>query len=252
MPKAENLESNESVDETTSQNAPAEETNEETSEGEADTSSDGNNTEEEDSGADNSDDNQDTGDGDIDYKAELQDEKARRIKAEDAIIKIKQGRKNKPEDTEEEVIPLTQDDINKTIDTRLERDRLDAVEDFVDSQLELITSNVDEQNLIRHHYENSVKKTGYSKRSIKTDLANAYTLANRNKVLVQNRELKKTLKAKNSISNTGIGSNQSKPTVPEKSGLTADDITFLEERGKNPEDYTVDSSGNVTKKETKS
>lgn len=235
-------------DETPVGDAPAEETNEETPEGEADTSSDGNNTEEGDSGADNAEDDDqgsDKGDEGIDYKAELEIEKAKLKKAEEAIIKLKKGKK--PDGTEEEVKPLTQEKVNETIDKRLEKDRLDAVEDYVESQIELITQNVDEQKLILHHYENSVKKSGYSKRSIRRDLENAYVIANRKKILQQNRELKTTLKQKGSISNTGIGSNQVKPTVTE-SGLSEKDISFLKSRGENPDDYKVDSEGNVTKK----
>lgn len=235
-------------DETPVGDAPAEETNEETPEGEADTSSDGNNTEEGDSGADsteNDDQGSDKGDEGIDYKAELADEKVKLEKAEKKIVQLKRGKKS--DDTEEEVDPLTQDDVGKIIDTRLEKDRLDAVEDYVESQIELITQDADEQKLILHHYENSVKKSGYSKRSIRKDLENAYVIANRRKILQQNRELRTTLKQKGSISNTGIGSNQVKPNVTE-SGLSDKDISFLKSRGENPDDYIVDSEGNVTKK----
>ena len=247
MEKKKDLESK-TGDETPADTAPVGETNEETPEGEADTSE---NTDEGDSGADNSaeDDNQgsDKGDQKIDYKTELADEKERREKAEAKIIKLKRGKKDQGDDTEQEIEPVTQDDINKTVDERLEKDRLDAVEDYVESQIELITQNVDEQKLILHHYENSVKKSGYSKRSIRKDLENAYVIANRRKILQQNRELRTSLKQKSSISNTGIGSNQVKPNVIE-GGLSEQDIAFLKQRGKNPDDYIVDSDGNVTKK----
>lgn len=238
MKEKKDLESKGTGEETPAQNAPSEETNEDAPEGEADTSQNTGEGEFADTPAE--DDNQESEVGDIDYKTELEQEKTKLAKAEEAIIKLKRKRKESGE-----VEPLTEERVGKIVQDTVDRTRLDDVEDYVDTQVESMTQNVDEQKLIRFHYENSVRKSGFSKRSIKKDLENAMAIANRKRILKENRELKTSLK-QGSTSNTGIGSNQSKPKTG-KPKLSEADKAFLRKRGKNPETYEIKEEGGVVK-----
>lgn len=238
MPEKKDLESKETEDETPAQTAPTEEKNEDAPEGEADTSKNTEEGESTEGSAEN--DNQESGVEDIDYKTELEVETARREKAEEAIIKLKKKRKESGE-----VEPLSETQVGKIVQDSIDRSRLDDVEDYVDTQVELITQNVDEQKLIRFHYDNSVKKSGFSKRSIRKDLENAQAIANRKRILKENRELKTSL-SQGSASNTGMGSNQSKPRTG-KPKLSEADKTFLRQRGKNPDNYEIREGGVVSK-----
>jgi hypothetical protein len=109
----------------------------------------------------------------------------------------------------------------------------------IDETISKLTDNPDEIALIKHHYENSIKPTGFDKESIAIDIQNAYTLANAQKILKQNNELKEALKAKKTISGGTGGSSAGKAV--KSSGypdtLSQADISFLKSQGITPEKY---------------
>jgi hypothetical protein len=190
-------ESNEKVDETTESVASTEETNE------------------------------------IDYEAELTKAKKQLGKAEFTIEELRRQGKKPAEETPGES-ELTVEELTKQIDSKVEQ-RLKAfqgeqVRDLVDASLESLTDNPKERELIKFHYENSLNHSGYTRASIKADLENARLLANRSKLLAENRELKEALKSKGSISNSGRGSNQDKIVTEDEPILTPEERTLLKRR----------------------
>ena len=188
----------------------------------------------------------------IDYKAEL--EKAKAIlekkekqlgQAEHKIVELKKQKKEEVDEfdefdefDEEEVEDKSQD-VKEVIREELIAFKREMSSERIDETISKLTDNPDEIALIKHHYENSIKPTGFDKESIAIDIQNAYTLANAQKVLKQNNELKEALKAKKTISGGTGGSSVDKAV--KSSGypdtLSQADISFLKSQGITPEKY---------------
>lgn len=186
----------------------------------------------------------------IDYKAEL--EKAKAIlekkekqlgQAEHKIVELKKQKKEEfdefDEFDEEEVEDNKSPDVKEVIREELVAFKREMSSERIDETISKLTDNPDEIALIKHHYENSIKPTGFDKDSIAIDIQNAYTLANAQKVLKQNNELKEALKAKKTISGGTGGSSAGKAV--KSSGypdtLSQADISFLKSQGITPEKY---------------
>ena len=184
----------------------------------------------------------------IDYKAEL--EKAKAIlekkdkqlgQAEHKIVELKKQKKEEFDEFDEfdEEEKDNRPDVKEVIREELVAFKREMSSERIDETISKLTNNPDEIALIKHHYENSIKPTGFDKESIAIDIQNAYTLANAQKVLKQNNELKEALKAKKTISGGTGGSSAGKAV--KSSGypdtLSQADISFLKSQGITPEKY---------------
>ena len=184
----------------------------------------------------------------IDYKAEL--EKAKAIlekkekqlgQAEHKIVELKKQKKEEFDEFDEfdEEEKDNRPDVKEVIREELVAFKREMSSERIDETILKLTDNPDEIALIKHHYENSIKPTGFDKESIAIDIQNAYTLANAQKVLKQNNELKEALKAKKTISGGTGGSSAGKAV--RSSGypdtLSQADISFLKSQGITPEKY---------------
>lgn len=185
----------------------------------------------------------------IDYKAEL--EKAKAIlekknkqlgQAEHKIVELKKQKKEEFDEFDEfgeEEVEDKSLDVKEVLREELTKFKREMSSERIDETISKLTENPDEIALIKHHYENSIKPTGFDKESIAIDIQNAYTLANAQKVLKQNNELKEALKAKKTISGGTGGSSAGKAV--KSSGypdtLSQADISFLKSQGITPEKY---------------
>jgi hypothetical protein len=185
----------------------------------------------------------------IDYKAEL--EKAKAIlekknkqlgQAEHKIVELKKQKKeefDEFDEFDEEEVEDKSLDAKEVLREELTKFKREMSSERIDETISKLTENPDEIALIKHHYENSIKPTGFDKESIAIDIQNAYTLANAQKVLKQNNELKEALKAKKTISGGTGGSSAGKAV--KSSGypdtLSQADISFLKSQGITPEKY---------------
>jgi len=149
----------------------------------------------------------------VDYVAELGIAKSKLEKAGNTIEKIKKENKElKNDDDDDEYIDY-QEEINKQVAKKMDSVRADLSEDTIESTLEDLTVNVDERALIKHHYDNSLQKTGFSRQAIMQDLLNAKLLANRKTLSKENSELKAALSAKESTGNSSRGANLDKANI---------------------------------------
>lgn len=185
----------------------------------------------------------------IDYKAEL--EKAKAIlekknkqlgQAEHKIVELKKQKKeefDEFDEFDEEEVEDKSLDVKEVLREELTKFKREMSSERIDETISKLTENPDEIALIKHHYENSIKPTGFDKESIAIDIQNAYILANAQKVLKQNNELKEALKAKKTISGGTGGSSAGKAV--KSSGypdtLSQADISFLKSQGITPEKY---------------
>lgn len=165
----------------------------------------------------------------IDYEAELIKERERREKAEKKIVEMKREAKQEGEEDEDDL-------INRRIDERVNLALKDNSTDTVEGELQDITDNDKERELIKFHYENSIRQSGYTKAAIRQDLERAKLIANEAKIRKENSELKEALKAKASVGKGSSGNNQVKPEVEDGYKFSKADLEFMKKRGLSKEE----------------
>jgi len=145
----------------------------------------------------------------IDYKSETEKLKKQLSQAE---YKLEQQRRNnKKEEVEpEEFIDIDKikEDLAESQRVELDNFKLEMSKGSIDDVLSDLSKNNDERELIKFHYENTLKKTGFSKDSIKNDLIRAKILANSAKFEKDNSELKEALKTQKTMNTKGTTSSQ--------------------------------------------
>jgi hypothetical protein len=181
----------------------------------------------------------------IDFKSEL--EKAKELlakkekqlgQAEHTIVSLKKKKDDDDGFSSEVLDDDIKEEVRGVIKEELNSFKTELTQKDIESEIQKMTSNLDEQALIKHHYQNSINKTGLDKESIEIDLLNARALANRNNLVRENRELKEALKANKTVSG-GIGSSAAKAfqETGYPDNLSDRDIAFLKRRGITPEKY---------------
>jgi len=174
----------------------------------------------------------------IDYKAELEKNQSRLSQAEHIIVKLKREKKEEEEsfvDNED-----IEEKVNEAVDKKLNILTKDLVGDVVESALDAFSTDPDERELIKFHYENSLRPSGVSRTAILADLRRAKLLANESALLSENEELKEALKSKRSISNVGMGSNQQKATYEEGPKFSEAELALLRRRGIDPKKVKIE------------
>lgn len=148
-------------------------------------------------------DEKETQTNEIDYKAEYEKVVDQKDKAEFVIEKTKTENKElkqKIEETKEEKPDNNLDEIVSRLDKKFEERQKSfeakQKESYIDESIAKLTNNPDKASLIKHHYENSINRTGFDQESINSDLTNALLIADRKKILSNNAELAEALKSK--------------------------------------------------------
>lgn len=166
--------------------------------------------------------------GEVDYKSELervtgelQKTAADRDNYRTATIQLKQQLKDKGDDIDD-------DDGSDVIKEDLDKFKSDIIQDIVDSEIESASSNKDEQELIRFHYNNSIVKTGYSRQKVREDIATAKLLANKKKYLSLAGELTAAEISQATTTNSGSGSAIPPKQEPTQAKLSQKDQEMLD------------------------
>lgn len=154
----------------------------------------------------------------VDYEAELATEKERREGAEQKIVEMK--RQSKGGDV----------DIDTLVEEKVNAKLQDSAKDLLAGVLTDITDEK-ERELVKYHYENSIKPTGFTTLAIQKDVARARLIANEGKIAKENSEMKIALKAKHSTGNAGMGSNQDKTTFEQEPNYSPADKKLMERHG---------------------
>ena len=155
----------------------------------------------------------------VDYEAELAIEKKRREGAEQKIVDMKKQSKDGVDV-----------DIDTIVEEKVNAKMQDSATDLLADVLTGIT-NEKERNLVKYHYENSIKPTGFTTLAIQKDVARARLIANEGKIAKENSEMKIALKAKHSTGNAGMGSNQDKTTFEQEPTYSPADKKLMERHG---------------------
>lgn len=118
----------------------------------------------------------------VDFKAELEKEKARLAQAEHTIVTLKKEAKEKGEPKEvdtEAMKEALRAELLEEQNKSLEAFKAEQSKGSFDEEVAKLTSNPDEKELIKFHYEKSIQKTGFDRNSIASDIQNAFILANK-------------------------------------------------------------------------
>lgn len=130
----------------------------------------------------------------VDYKKQLEEEKARRERAEKKVVELKKS--NKSSVDVDEVISIAKQALKEEFESQ----KAEEIDVTTSEILAQIATSPEEKELIEFHYANTINKSGYTKQSIYQDLTRAKLLANEQKLIKQNAELKKALISKSTIS----------------------------------------------------
>ena len=155
----------------------------------------------------------------VDYEAELAIEKKRREGAEQKIVDMKKQSKDGVDV-----------DIDTIVEEKVNAKMQDSATDLLADVLTGIT-NEKERNLVKYHYENSIKPTGFTTLAIQKDVARARLIANEGKIAKENSEMKIALKAKHSTGNACMGSNQDKTSFEQEPNYSPADKKLMERHG---------------------
>lgn len=132
-----------------------------------------------------------------DYKKLLEDTQKELSQAQHKIVELKKKTSDDGTDNKED-IDLK---IKSSIKEVLSEDRTLRVNEIVEEELSKLSSNTDEQKLIKLIYDNKIVKIGDSRADIKKDLEAAKVLANVNKTEARTKELEEAAKNKAGASN---------------------------------------------------
>lgn len=177
----------------------------------------------------------------IDYKSELEAQLAK-VTAEKnnykkglliAKGKIEDDKFNLDESVDRASIEAHIDSlVEAKIEERLSTIKTSLTKNVVANTLSELSSNADERELIKYHYENSIVKSGLDPEAVKNDLENAKMIANKKSYFRTTKELTNALKNKSQVSGAPSGASAEKHEVTPQF-LSADTIARLKERGLN-------------------
>lgn len=165
----------------------------------------------------------------IDYDKELEEfEKAEHNR--DGFSKRVSKKVTKNDDEDEDDDDKDEDKTTKKVSQQISVLREELAQDYIDAQLEKLTSNPSEQRLIKLVYDSKIVKSGFGRAAILQDLEMAKAIANRRTILKTNKELAVALKSKKQPSGSGQGSGSGEKEV-KVDVLSPAQITSLKARG---------------------
>ena len=167
----------------------------------------------------------------IDLQAQLEEERTRRIKAEEII----QRHKEKPKTDEESFTPSVDPDEIRTVIREGFEDvksslRSEFRADKITEAIQKIASDSHHAALIRWNYENSIRQSG----DLELDVENALALANKKRVQSDLDEARATFVSRDTKSSgSGAGrkvESEREETLPNLSDLDRKNIEWLREK----------------------
>jgi hypothetical protein len=127
------------------------------------------------------------------------------------------------------------EEVSKMLDKKLGSFQSEMVANHVETSLRDSSGNLDEQKLIRYHYENTLQKSGFTRDAIERDMTMAKLLANQSRYKQENEELKAAAIAQKTLQRTAHSSGQKKqPEITPT--LTSEEAKLLQRYGATAKD----------------
>jgi len=179
----------------------------------------------------------------VDYKSELDRVSKELEQARFLLQKKNQDDKKKREEEEEAAKKSTDKDYeddskpnSDDVDKKLEEFKLSQMQDVISTELESLSDNSDERELIEFYFKNGIKRSGDTREAIKADLATARFLANRKRFEKLDSEMNAKEKS-NPSAGTGSGGHDIQGDAPKNTPNVSDaDAQLLKRYGLKPED----------------
>jgi hypothetical protein len=196
----------------------------------------------------------------IDYKAELEAAQKQIAQAEHTIVETKRKLKEATSSTAEVEVDYSTEPTREEIaeqlraeqQAELDKFKKELTQDTVETEINNLSSNPDERALIRFHYENSIRQSGFSRAAIQADLELAKLAANKKRLIKENAELREALKAKNSVGKAAGGSNQDQQVVDDEPKFTPAEMALIkrhaEQAGISVKEYIKRNKSSLTNK----
>lgn len=141
----------------------------------------------------------------IDYKAKLEEERQRREKAEAKLVELKRERKDvQPQDDsslDDERIADIERKLEEKLENRVREIQFQSQESKYEDRIAQYASNSDEAELIRYILKNDIKQSG----DVEKDVRRAKMLANEDKIVQENAELKRAIVARKTTGGISTG-----------------------------------------------
>lgn len=186
----------------------------------------------------------------VDYAAELDRLRKERDNLREGIKNEKAKNKRRSERDEPEEESFDDEDSSSPQDTSSMEDRIvervsrlayeqqqqfeaNKEREHIDTTLRQLSESEGEMDLIKYHYDNSIKHSGYSKQSINNDLQTAKLLANRSRLMDENEELRLALQSKATLNDKPQfgGAKTFQPSSNSKVKVTKTEKKLLERYG---------------------
>jgi len=120
--------------------------------------------------------------------------------------------------------------IREKAESEINQMRQVLFSDIVDEEIAKVSLSDSEKNLIKFHFENSVKLNGYSREAVRDAVATAKLKANEKKILSRMEEMSAALKAK-ATTNTLKDSSSVNVSEPKKQKLNEKERSLLRSFG---------------------
>ncbi len=117
----------------------------------------------------------------------------------------------------------------------------------LDAMLREMSSNPQERDLIKYHYEHSIVKGGLDESSVRADIEKAYAIANGKKLRKTVSEMKVALDNRSQISNMPSGGSQPAVLDNKNSPWSADQLEEFKKRGVDPNKVWQNYQKNLSK-----
>lgn len=176
------------------------------------------------------DENNDQGQSDIDYKARAEDLERELGQAKHTIVKLKRGTKEDENDDQSGVDPENLENVvKKVLNESKEADQLLRINEVLDEEITKITTNPDEQKLIRLIYDEKITKGGMSRAEIKKDIEMARAIANYPVVTAKSKEFAESVRNNAGSSPAGgSGGGQFKDDTQISNKLNSAELSLLQ------------------------
>jgi len=164
----------------------------------------------------------------VDYKAKLEEERARREKAEARIVELKRERKEahtqeSVEDIDDQIASIEKR-MEEKLESRVREIQYQSQEQRYEEAITSIASTKDEAELITHILKHDINPTG----DIVKDVRRAKILANEDSIAEENAELKKALATRGTAGGMSTAGHKVRE---QKQQWSAKDVKFAKAAG---------------------
>ena len=149
-----------------------------------------------------------------DYKVELEKARGSLKRAESTIVKLKKKEPEIPEIDEDDIAERIARKAKEQVREDLSAFRQDDLNDYINDQITNVTDSLDEAEFVRFIFDERFTEKPTTKKAILDLIDDAKYLANKKRRVQENRELKTSLAAKQSVPSADVGQSVKTPKDP--------------------------------------